>query len=278
MPLFGGGYNGPRAKRFLFVDAGSLKSAMKEFSDRYFGGQELPLNYAALKTALGGPFDRVFYYDAIYTKQAGEDEAVYRVKTAAQREFLAGLAETDGFDVFEGDVRRQRPEAPGQKKVDVAIAVDVLTHTFRGTMDEAALLTSDLDFEPLLRALAQQGMPLLLYHQKHATRELRRAALTRQELTPVILWRLLAMKFLEQNPVPGGMSGSIPPPNGTKLFQWDDRPGHHHAVYKTGEGYVIQRWIDGPNHRTNVSSQNLGRLYLWYEDQWGFKVPAEAPR
>lgn len=279
MPVYTGGHGNPRAKRFLFVDAGSLEDAIKEFSTRYFSGIELPIKLSALKSGLGEFFDRIFYYDAIHTQRSDETGEVYTARTAAKRELLANLAETDGFDVFEGDVRRQRPERPGQKKVDVAIAVDMLTHTFRETMDESALLTSDLDFEPLLRALAQQGMSVTLYHQKKATRELRRAALARRLLGPRLLWGLLTDEFCRANPVPYRTQTITFMPVGTKLEQWDGECGtDHHALYATGEGFAIVDWQDGPHPYNVTQGRDRMRLILFCEDEFGLKVPDNISR
>ncbi len=68
-----------------------------------------------------------------------------------------------------------------QKKIDVMIAVDMLTHTFRRNMHQATLLTSDLDFKPLLDALVHEGMFVTLWYPPNDTnKELVAAADRRQ--------------------------------------------------------------------------------------------------
>lgn len=49
------------------------------------------------------------------------------------------------------------------------IAVDMLTHSFHKNMDEATLLTGDLDFKPLIDALVLNGMYVSLWYPKGET-------------------------------------------------------------------------------------------------------------
>ena len=73
-------------------------------------------------------------------------------------------------------MRRSRGRrGPEQKKSDVMIAVDMLTHTFR-RVQEAILLTGDLDFKPLIDALVNDGMFVTLWHPPQAIKELIAAA------------------------------------------------------------------------------------------------------
>jgi uncharacterized LabA/DUF88 family protein len=49
------------------------------------------------------------------------------------------------------------------------IAVDMLTHAFRRNMQQATLLTGDLDFKPLLDALVNDGMFVTLWFPPNKT-------------------------------------------------------------------------------------------------------------
>jgi uncharacterized LabA/DUF88 family protein len=87
-----------------------------------------------------------------------ETDQAYEARVRPQRELFDSAAGVDRVHVYEGDARRRRKRGLEQKKVDVMIAVDMLTHTFRRNMHEATLLTGDNDFKPLVDALVHEGM------------------------------------------------------------------------------------------------------------------------
>ena len=65
----GGGYAGPREVSYLFVDGGYLRKVAEKFGNEFYGGAELPNNYAAL----GSKFTKCFYYDCLPAPREGED-------------------------------------------------------------------------------------------------------------------------------------------------------------------------------------------------------------
>lgn len=92
------------------------------------------------------------------------------------------------------------------------IAVDMLTHSFRKNMDEATLLTSDLDFKPLIDALVQDGMYVSLWYSKGKTNyELVDAADSRQVLTIHTVWGWLTENFQKQVTLPVLSQSSFSP-------------------------------------------------------------------
>lgn len=104
-------------------------------------------------------YDKVFYYDALPSKHNKESEQEFNDRRDAVISFHDQLGSLDRFHVYEGDTRKSPSvRKQEQKKVDVMIAVDMLTHAFRRNMQQATLLTGDLDFKPLLDALVQDGM------------------------------------------------------------------------------------------------------------------------
>lgn len=70
-----------------------------------------------------------------------------------------------------GFSRYRRKRGQEQKGVDVLLAVDVLQHAYRGSMDRADLITSDLDFVPLFDALTQTRVSSRLFFQKKGQRQ-----------------------------------------------------------------------------------------------------------
>jgi hypothetical protein len=107
-----------------------------------------------------------------------------------------------GFHVYEGTIKGEGGRVR-QKKVDTMIAIDMLTHSFRGNMDKVTLLTGDLDFKPLIDALIQQGMYVTLwYYPLEASEELIYAADARHVLNVDDIYRYASNEFIEKYKLP----------------------------------------------------------------------------
>jgi uncharacterized LabA/DUF88 family protein len=165
MSVFNGGYSGPQEVRYLFIDGACLREGIVKIANTYARGAQLTLDYDRLTQG----YSKVFYYDALPRREPNEDESTYHARIAPQRHLFDTLSRLDRFHVYEGDVRRSSSRRSEQKKVDVMIAVDMLTHSFRQNMQQATLLTSDLDFKPLIDALIREGMFVSLWYRRGAT-------------------------------------------------------------------------------------------------------------
>ena len=95
---------------------------------------------------------------------------------------------------------RRRRKVVEQKEVDILIAVDMLTHTFRRNMHQvASFLTSDLDFRPLIEAIVREGMYIHLWYPEGKTnKELIYAADSRKPLTAQDVFSWCTKTFKEQ--------------------------------------------------------------------------------
>lgn len=98
-------------------------------------------------------YRKVFYYDALPGKQQSESDQDFNQRLTKAEGFHLYLQTLDRYRVNEGSLRWRKGRGNEQKKVDIMIAVDMLKHTIRKNMDEAALVASDVDFRPLLDAL-----------------------------------------------------------------------------------------------------------------------------
>lgn len=201
------------SKPYLFVDGAYLRRALENISQRYFDGETVPIEPAFL--ALG--YEKTFYYDCLPIKrearpaeegrpeEAGETEEEYDQRTAPQRDFHNRLRAAPGVHVFEGELRGQKKSRRRQKKVDVAIAVDMMTHSARRNMTRAALITGDLDFEPLLRALVMDGMFVTLrYEAATCSDELKWAADEHKRIKIKDAWEWTPSEFRARHPLPIG--------------------------------------------------------------------------
>jgi len=154
------------ATQYLFIDGGCLRQSISEVENNYADGMKLDVDFAALTAG----FHKVFYYDALPSKHAQESDHDYKARLDATIAFHDRLGALDRFHVYEGDTRRSPSiRKQEQKKVDVMIAVDMLTHSFRRNMQQATLLTADLDFKPLLDALVTEGMFVTLWYPPNRT-------------------------------------------------------------------------------------------------------------
>ncbi len=158
--------NGLEKVKYLFIDGGALDSTLQQFSNELFDGLPIEIDYLSLARG----FQKVFYYDSLPAQKNNEEYADYRERLKPTIKLFNHIRSLDRFHLYEGTARfRNRKRGQEQKQVDIMIAVDMLTHTFGGNMNEATLLTSDLDFKPLLDALVQQGMNVSLWFQKNRT-------------------------------------------------------------------------------------------------------------
>lgn len=152
---------------YLFLDGNSLRSRIGRVAKRYANGADLSVNWWG---PLGG-HKKVFYYDAVPVRLSGETEDDYSTRIRPIVELHAKISSIGGYRVNEGDARFRSGRGQEQKKVDVMIAVDMLTHTIRKNMAEASLLAGDVDFRPLLDAVVREGMFVTLIYPPDATGE-----------------------------------------------------------------------------------------------------------
>jgi uncharacterized LabA/DUF88 family protein len=146
--------------QYLFIDGGCLRETILQIGNDYAAGAKLEVDFAALTAG----FHKVFYYDALPSRLGTESEFDFKVRHDAVAAIHDRLGALDRFHVYEGETRRSLSRAKQeQKKVDIMIAVDMLTHSFRRNMQQATLLTADLDFKPLLDALVMDGMFVTLW-------------------------------------------------------------------------------------------------------------------
>lgn len=262
MPISGGAYTGPKEVKYLFVDGACLRQIMQNISDKFLDGREIALNYQYLK----GRYNKVFYYDAVYVKKHNESDVDYEARIQPRVSELQAIRMLDGYHVYEGDVRRRGKRGNEQKKVDVMIAVDMLTHSFRKNMHQASLLTNDLDFKPLIDALVQGGMHVeLIYERGYANDELIAAADKKTPLIPnnISHWitNLTKEERVKYFPQPSSSSSYRPD---RVLLEWTDEYSvqrslsvfedvfhfHKRGVSMSPNGYkhtdlsILKEWVE----------------------------------
>ncbi len=150
--------------QYLFIDGGCLRTILKIVSDEFFSGNDVDIDFSNLASG----FKKTFYYDAYQPQKREEAAQDYEARIKPQTDFFNKISLIPGFHVFVGTTHRRRKTIQ-QKKVDVKLAVDMLTHSIMGNMDKVTLLTGDLDFKPLIDALVQNGMYVTLWYPGNRT-------------------------------------------------------------------------------------------------------------
>jgi uncharacterized LabA/DUF88 family protein len=173
---------------------------------------EPDLDFNNIRSTLSA--DRLFYYDCVEDEpRPSETPEAFAVRTEQQRSLLAKIAQADLCHIRLGTLKQQeRGKRVTQKEVDVRIAVDMLTHAFSRNLERAILVTSDLDFRPVIDSLVQLGTVVeLRYDPAVAAVELQQAADIRRVLTVDEWWFFCNAKFRSEHPMPKKWMGQPNP-------------------------------------------------------------------
>lgn len=165
-----GGTESRGEREYLFIDGGCLRSAVRTISKGLFGDENV---YKPHVQGLVGGYDKVFYYDAVSGRNYGESQEDYATRVEPEHERFATIQALDRVHVALGNIVGSNRR---QKGVDVRLAVDMMTHAFRGKIARVTLFAGDADFVPLLRALVNEGLHVTLWHPPQANSELKGAA------------------------------------------------------------------------------------------------------
>jgi len=264
----------PFPMTYIFIDGASLTEAMASLADVFFDSQPLAINWTSLRAMNR----KAYYYDAIPLQTQEEDENAYATRTAPKRAELATIERQGGYHVRTGDVRR-RKKGNEQKMVDVQLSVDALLMASRGLFSGCTLISSDLDFYPLIGALVEMGIDVTLQYQPgHTNSELLVAA---DNVRPLTLNNSLS--FLDLTPdqkllVPkvAGVFQQSDEPLGTVLVEWDDeRFGN--CVVHSREGKIClltQREPHNPTtHRLVAEAASKKWLRAFLAETHDLEIP-----
>ncbi|MBB4370109.1 ABC-type cobalt transport system substrate-binding protein [Bradyrhizobium sp. cir1] len=257
--------------KYLFIDGACLRTTIEEIGKRYAPGQVLRVDYDRLT----GGYDKVFYYDALPAKRSGETDEDFSIRRDAAISFHDQLGSLDRFHVYEGDTRKS-PSArkQEQKKVDVMIAVDMLTHSFRRNMQHATLLTGDLDFKPLLDALVLEGMSVTLWFPPHKTnKQLIAAADQRRQLDIQSIYPALKPVSKALFSIPSGSGEPSRGDIGRVLHASNSDDGESKLFECQDRTYVFAAPNPNPGYCTYWTHTDLTILKHFAFDVFGFAVP-----
>jgi uncharacterized LabA/DUF88 family protein len=239
------------AATYLFIDGAYLRARLKHISKQYqIDLGPLDFDYTLFASRIA---QKAFYYDCLPAKGGPkENGADYDRRAEPQRRLFKAIKSLPGYHVVLGEAIRSGGGIV-QKGVDIRIAVEMLTHAFRGVIDRVVLFAGDRDFEPLVSALVQQGVYVTIaYHPLSVAEELLDAADERAEYDTARLWDLAMPQFKRRYPAPG-------------VGDRDDRP------LSNPNAPLIRTGMFGTQEASLYRDDNLFRCYLSYLDPYANK-------
>jgi uncharacterized LabA/DUF88 family protein len=266
MSFISAGYAGPHEIKYLFIDGGCLR----DISNRFFNGNEVQIDYSKLSSG----FAKTFYYDAFPAQKGNETDNDYENRTKPVKELFDHLSTLNGFHVYEGITRFRRKQAE-QKKVDIMIAVDMLTHSFRRNMHRITFLASDLDFKPLIDAVVQSGMFIILWYKKGSTNaELLAAADARASFDIRTLYSYTTDQFQKQFSIPHAFSSPKDVSGYALYHKWQDINKGEVELYKSDDSFILV-FLEGvnPGYYFHIKHDNLEFLTKYVEDMYSVSIP-----
>lgn len=175
----------PEPISYLFVDGSYLTYVLDGYRDRL--GVDFEFDYRALSM----DHRKTFYFDS---PQGTNDQKVQESYLAENSQFWNSLRRIDGFHVLTGEIKKDR-KGRGfiQKRVDVMLTVQMMSHMMKGNMQKCALLAGDSDFVPLVEALVAEGLDIEVISQsKSCSVDLINAADIRSNIDIFWLKKLLS--------------------------------------------------------------------------------------
>lgn len=276
---------------YLFLDGGCLRERLRVVKERYCPGSSIEMGWWGISAG----YRKVFYYDALPAKRPNQSAEEHEEELSAAKGLHSRLATFDRFRVNEGDTRYRRGRGLEQKKVDVMIAVDMMIHTIRGSMSEAALLTGDADFTPLLNALSNEGMFVTLIHPPHAPEELLAAADSRRRITTLKIYEWLTPqsqshfgKFpMQEARITSLREGCIQIWSGPVRFSGTDNFTFSGADNSTvdveillevaNETFIVSWHLPGQSNQMSLRGGNWKNTRFLALDDYGVHLPEALP-
>jgi uncharacterized LabA/DUF88 family protein len=256
------------AAHYLFIDAGCLRSTLEREMTHYLDKEHCRIDL----TVVARNYTKTFLYDAVPSKDPNETQQKYEERIAPQQAMLERAGMVHGVHVYQGIAHRRQKKLE-QKKVDVMITVDMLTHTFRRNMDYATLLTGDGDFHPLVDALVHDGMfANLWYPEGHSSRDLISAADARRPITIHDLYNFLSPIVQQGFRLPDTSSMAQEPERGTKLKEWS-KDGMPYRLVEYSSIYFLYFRADPRGAVTQIHHPELHMLETYAKYELNIEIP-----
>lgn len=256
---------------YLFIDGGYIR---KRYMDavRVWFGDDAEIDFPTLIQRY--PAGRSFYYYCLdEERREGESESSHQARLVEQKANLNNVRDARGCHIRLGVLKGQGKEKR-QKKVDVLLAVDMLTHAANKNMTKVLLLAGDLDFQPAIESLVQLGIFVeLIADDKHTAPELSWAASSYTKLSFYDYYNWSSTTLRSSYPLPSGgdylpnlkeakelKTGSLDGYAFT-LSQYEDK---YYLLLPKFEGDTSYHFVHGDLERLKLYLQKIqGRKIIW---------------
>ena len=157
-------------KVMIFIDGSNMYHSLKSFFKR----TDMDIGKFCNKLLDKRQLVRTYYYNA----KVGLKEEPERYKD--QQKFFAGVAAIPYTELRLGRlVYNNWPSAPPYEKgVDIQLATDMITHSFKNNYDVAVLVAGDSDYVGALQAVKDNGknVEVALFGKERTSMQLRKVA------------------------------------------------------------------------------------------------------
>jgi len=255
---------------YLFIDGGYVQKRYEE-AVRVWFGDNAEIDFPTL--IRNYPAGRSFYYHCLdEEKREGEGESDHQARIAEQKAHLNKVSEAPGCHIRLGVLKGQEKKRR-QKKVDVLLAVDMLTHAANKNMTKALLLAGDLDFQPAIESLVQLGIFVeLIADDKHTASELAWAASSYRKLSFSDYYSWSTSALQEKYPLPRNGGHSRLDLKGAAVLKTGSLDGDAFTLYQSEERfYLCPPGVEGDTPYYYVHD-DLERLKLYLEKIQGHKI------
>ena len=154
----------------IFIDGSNLYHSLKNFFKR----TDIDMGKFGQKLLGKRRLIRIYYYNA----KVGRKEEPERYKH--QQDFFAGVAAIPYTELRLGRlVYNNWPSVPPYEKgVDIQLATDMITHSYKNNYDVAVLVAGDNDFVGALQAVKDNGknVEVALFGKERTSMQLRTVA------------------------------------------------------------------------------------------------------
>jgi uncharacterized LabA/DUF88 family protein len=259
---------------YLFIDGRHLHETLRTFSSKYFDSRKVMLDARLLTSG----FQKCFYYDCDPVRRDDENEQDFKIRKSEADSFEMNLVNQPGVHIYKGAIRGMGKKTR-QKGVDVAIAVDMLTHSYRKNIGRATLFAGDLDFLPLVEALVLDGLYVTLWYCRERTsKELINAVDQRKLFSVNSIYDFLDTDFrltIPQKPTESSRA-RIQGRNPIRSGIWEEN-GSKIEIFETDGTYELTAWDGSSQNEVVRSHPSMELLVDFCQEQfcWGLKWDSE---
>lgn len=150
-------------RQAIFIDGGYLDNVLMNF-----GRAKIDYSKLCEEISNGIPLLRTYYYHCLPYQSPAPTEEESRNFSNAEK-FQKTLSRLQSFTVRRGKLAYRGVNEQGramfeQKRVDVALATDLVMHSTKRLITHAILITGDSDFIPAVEIAQAEGVHITLYY------------------------------------------------------------------------------------------------------------------